>query len=349
MSSSSEKGNISPFLLILAVIATISLFVSIAELMIFRSIKSGKYKNPNVATKVVEGNIYDTNGKILSMQVPVYNLYFDLARLNSSNLDEACQIASIYTEFKPAEIRQLCAKSKSSYIRIASEIDRNMVDSLESDIHALNLETGVFLTKSYKRIYPSQFHAAQLIRETENNLVELISPKPGLNTSTTYGNNIYLSLDMDVQYLLDLACSDIYESSECTSVAGCIINSENGYVVACTTYPYFDLNDYPADTDIQNKALPSSLEGVTTRVIEKVTDYESNTINDGMNYTAEQLGFTVDFISETCSVTSPMPALERPKYYIRITADFTEESDIRYLDNAVTSIEAGLRAQSKLN
>ncbi len=349
MSSKSEKGNISPFLLILAIIALISLFISIAKLMIFQNIKSGKYKNPTVASRVIEGTVYDTNGKILSMQVPLYNLYFDLARLTSANLEDACQIASIYTQYKASEIRQLCAQSKSSYIQIAADIDRNLIENLESDIQMLGLETGIIVERTFRRIYPSQFHAAQIIKETEVNLIDLISPKPELNTGITYGSNIYLSIDMDIQYLLDLACEKIYENTGCFTVTGCIEDTETGYIVACTTYPYFDLNDYPDSTDTVNKALPSQLEGVVTRVIEKVTDNAGNILNEGSVYTSDMLGYTVDYDTYPTSVISPVPALEKPKYLISISTDSTESSDIGYLNYIVSTIEAGLRAQSKIN
>lgn len=349
MSSKSEKGNISPFLLILAVIALISLYVSIAKLMIFRNIKSGKYKNPTVASRVIEGTIYDTNGKVLSMQVPVYNLYFDLARLTSANLEDACQIASIYTQYKASEIRKLCVNSKSSYIQIDTDIDRNLIENLESDIEALGLQTGIIVERTFRRIYPSQFHAAQLIKETEENLIDLISPKPELNTGITYGNNVYLSIDMDIQYLLDLACEKIYENTGCFMVTGCIEDTETGYIVACTTYPYFDLNDYSNNTDTANKALPSRLEGITTRVIEKVTDNKGNIINEGSVYTSEQLGYTVDYDTYPTAVISPVPALEKPKYLISISTDSSDSTDIGYLNYIVSTIEAGLRAQSKIN
>lgn len=355
MSSSSEKGNISPFLLVLSFIAILALLISFAKMMVFQNLSSGKYRDPNVAGKIVEGNIYDVNGKTLSMQVPVYNIFFDLGRMSSAELDDACNLVALYTDLKSSDIQRRCNNSKTSFFMVEDDIDQSIVDQFKTEVETAGLSSSITVEKTFKRIYPSQFHAAQIINETEKCLAFLLSPRPGYNTSTTYGKNIYLSLDMDIQYLLDVACAELYNQQKTSYVTGCIINAETGFITACTTYPYYDLNN-ASDKDLTNKALLSEINGIKVKIVDKITDNDGKIYTYGENYDAEYLGYSVNLpqtvmLSQNseCSTIAPIPALEKPKYYIFITCSNPTQIVTGALANTVSKIEAGLRAQSKVN
>ena len=102
MGSSTSKGNISIFLLVIALLVIMVLIVILAELMISDGVRSGKYINPNVATHVVRGTIYDRNGRVLALEVAKTAV---LVKKDSANTDEIAQILSISTGFTPDEIK----------------------------------------------------------------------------------------------------------------------------------------------------------------------------------------------------------------------------------------------------
>ena len=62
MGSSTSKGNISTFMLVVSLLAILVIAVVITELMLTDGVRAGRYNNPNVASKVVRGTIYDRNG-----------------------------------------------------------------------------------------------------------------------------------------------------------------------------------------------------------------------------------------------------------------------------------------------
>ena len=105
MGSSTSKGNISVFLLVIALLVIVVLVVLLAELMISNGVRSGKYSNPIVATHVVRGTIYDRNGRVLAMEVPQTTV---LVKKDSRNIETISQILAIATDSTPGTILSLC-------------------------------------------------------------------------------------------------------------------------------------------------------------------------------------------------------------------------------------------------
>lgn len=252
MTSSKQKGNIAPFLLVLTVLILAGLIGIGILYMLPDGIKSGRYNNPNIASTIIQGSIYDRNGRALSMQIP------------------------------------------------------------END--------------AYRRTYPCSFHASQLIHEAETVLANYINPRPGFNEAVTYGKDVYLTIDFDIQYVLDIATQMIFTQQKCNSAVGLIADAVTGEVLAVSTYPYYDLNS--TKNVGKNKALLSSLKigenSVNTSVISKITDSDGNTIYQNDHYTS--FGFTTDVDSTLTLLDAEnalykvVPSLENPKYVIFIGA-----------------------------
>ena len=111
MGSSTSKGNISVFMLVVALLVIVILVVILAELMISNGVRSGKYSNPNVATHVVRGTIYDRNGRVLALEVPSTTV---LVRKNSRNIEAIAQIVSIAADATPDEILHIIQASSEA-------------------------------------------------------------------------------------------------------------------------------------------------------------------------------------------------------------------------------------------
>ena len=194
-------------MLVVALLVIVILVVILAELMISNGVRSGKYSNPNVATHVVRGTIYDRNGRVLALEVPSTTV---LVRKNSRNIEAIAQIVSIAADATPDEILHIIQASSEEYVSVASDLDAESVSLISSNLEKSSIPDGeVTFRKDYTRTYPATYHAAQLLYETEKVFDSILSPAPSFDELTTYGNDVHLSIDLDIQYLLDPAIQQV--------------------------------------------------------------------------------------------------------------------------------------------
>lgn len=231
-------------ILIAALVAAFLLF-SLSRLMAVNGVRTGSYINPNVASEVVEGTIFDRNGKILS------------------------------------------AGSSSG------------------------------------RTYPQNEHALFLIQETENIYSDYIAPHPGYEEPTTYGDSIYLTIDSDIQYLLDKAVQDLSVYQTFYKAFGFIIDAHTGEVLA-----------------LLDGSLPSEIGGIKTKLVMKTTDISGKTTSDKpkKTYSSDAADF-LKIYRETA-----VKNIE-DKYLVYLG---TSNGLSKGIDQTILNLRAGLKSQSKL-
>ena len=360
MGSSTSKGNISVFLLVIALLVITVLIVILAELMISDGVRSGKYSNPNVATHVVRGTIYDRNGRALALEVTQTTV---LVKRNSQNIETIAQILAIATDSTPGGILHAIESSNEDNVPVVSNLDSDTVARIVSEMEKNGVASDwVSFRKDYVRTYPATYHAAQLLYETEKVFDEVLSPNPGFDELTTYGYDVYLTVDLDIHYVLDQAIQQVFEIQSPEYSVGLIIDINTGEVLAATTYPFFDLNEASSVPEAQktSKALISSIIRPNLRISEVKTvlgvqmhgrngasvGYETNG-----DYTKdlEAISEKLRIPDGNSSLVSIIPE-EEPKYIIFIGSVNPKFYDsVPYiLDSALTLIEQGLAAQNKI-
>lgn len=360
MGSSTSKGNISIFLLVIALLVIVVLIVVLAELMISNGVRSGKYSNPNVATHVVRGTIYDRNGRALALEVPQTTV---LVKKNSQNIETIAQILAIATDSTPGVITHTVESSNEDNVPVVSNLDSETVALIVSNLEKSGIASEeVSFRKDYVRTYPATYHAAQLLYETEKVFDEILSPNPGFDELTTYGNDVYLTVDLDIQYILDQAIQQVFEIQSPDYSVGLLIDVSTGEVLAATTYPFFDLNDSASISEAKktSKALISSIFRPNVRISEVKTVLGVQMHGrSGVNVdytTSGDYTWDLDVISNkfrmpdgNSSLVSIIPD-EEPKYVIFIGSVNPKFYDsVPYvLDSALTLIEQGLAAQNKI-
>ena len=363
MGSSTSKGNISTFMLVIALLAILAIAAVITELMLTDGVRAGRYNNPNVASKVVRGTIYDRNGRALALEVPKNRLY--LVPDNVTEKEVVAQVLSIHLDRTPGELltilnRYAGTDRGSEKVLIADDVDGKTLAQINSDMSRYGL-APLETVKEYIRTYPALFHAAQLIEETERIYDSVLSPIPGFGESITYGRDVYLELDLDIQYLLDLAVQQVYELQSPEYAVGFILDSRTGELLASTTYPFYDLNDSTAIPDQQkvNRALVQSINRPDVRipeisVVDRVTVHNTSTQVTDIE---TQGTFTMDtdairsLVRDQDGSSSLMVVIpeEESRYIVFLgTVDpkFYKVSSV--MDFALQSIEQGLASQSKL-
>ena len=346
-------------LLVITLIALILSLGILAELMVSSRVRAGKYVNPYVAGQVIRGTIYDRNGRALALEVPQQNVY---VRTPVEDENLISQILSIHIGKTPGEILAFLRNHPEGTFQVAKDIPASDAANLAADLEKSGVPSGmVSVTKEYARTYPAAFHAAQLIEETEQAFDHVLSPIPGFNQTTTYGSDVYLTIDLDIQYLLDLALQQIYEVQSPEYCVAFIADARTSEVLAATTYPFYDLNDsstIPAQQKI-SRALLSSLSRPDIRLLNirpvlKVTGHDSSATVDSYqmdrNFTSD-LDIVRDKMTNADGRTAIVAAIpETEKKYVVFIASVNPKyhQNSYVMDAAIRSIETGLSAQSKI-
>ncbi len=306
---------------------------------------AGKYNNPVVATTVIGGTIYDRNKRVLAMDVPQYDVYIDSTYTNQ---DLVAQILSLHLNMSPDEISKKISNTTENLVLIKHNISEKAVESLKDDISNNSLDSVVYIKKNYNRTYPAQFHASQLISNLQILYQDQLFPQAEYNTSTTYGKDLVLTIDLDVQYLLDLAVQSIYELQSPDYVVGQIVDLSNNEILGTSYYPFFDLNE------AKNTAFKTTMVGSfysegtyidQVKVIKSILNHNTTervniSFDESSLYTSQdnKLNSTIAVIGNETQKYLIYLGSYAPKYYANSTV----------LDDAIQSIKEGLISQNKL-
>lgn len=216
------------------------------------------------------GEIYDSSGVSLASTVTTYDVY-----VRARNVTEPAQLASAISELLQVDYQVAYAKvtNKSlSEILIKMQVEEDLALSLTE-------YSGVYLSQNVARVYPYSNLFTQVLgyctidnigqaglelyydkylkgvegksltqtnaqgQEIENSLSYYIPSVPGAN--------LYTTLDVQMQAILERELSSAYTEHKAQSVSGIILDAKTGGIKAMSCLPNFDLNNVPRD-DISN-------------------------------------------------------------------------------------------------
>ena len=346
------------------VIALLLLVVAagvITELMLTDGVRAGRYRNPNVASKVVRGTIYDRNGRALALEVSRNRLYVNPEKINDTDIFS--QILSLYLDKTPGEIASLLGSKadEDGNVLLADDIDQKTLTQINSELDKNGLPQ-ITTEKEYIRTYPAAFHAAQLIDETERVYDDILSPYPGFGESITYGHDVYLELDLDIQYLLDLAVQQVYDIQSPDYAIGFVLDCRTGELLASTTYPFYDLNDSSLIPEAQkvNRTLVDSITRPDIRITE-ISVVDKVTVHNSPSAIVDDYALDSDFTRDSDAIRSLMREQdissslmvllpeENHKYIVffgSVNPRFYRVSSV--MEYALQTLEQGLESQSKI-
>ncbi len=248
--ATSPKHTYIQFFTVLTSIILGIFFIRLGILMIFNQPQSKTYRNPEVAESVVRGTIYDRNGRILAIERPYWGVYLHLNMIDDIRL--VSEVIAPYVQMSPSEIQQK-AENYTTYAQIKKEIDDRQVDRLRSTLREYGLQNQVNIEKRVGRTYPAQFHASQTIGFTNMEMegiegIELtqesyLHPYPEIGKSgTTYGEDVILTLDVDIQYALDVQLQQIADEFNPDYAMALVLDAKNGDILGMSSFPWYDIN-----------------------------------------------------------------------------------------------------------
>jgi stage V sporulation protein D (sporulation-specific penicillin-binding protein) len=225
------------------------------------------------------GTIYDATGKnILAISSTV-----ETVTVNPGNIakEDKEKVARKLTELFELDYEKTLKKvtKRSSIETIAKKIEKEKTDQLRIWMQENNISSGINIDEDTKRYYPNNNLAAQIIGfcGSDNQGLDGIEAKYEKQLAGTKGaikrhtdakggeigeegesyvaavdgNDLILSIDMNVQSIVEKYLKEACIDNQCTDGGNIVImNPKTGDILAMATYPDYNLNDpYSAYTE----------------------------------------------------------------------------------------------------
>lgn len=213
--------------------------------------------------KARRGIIYDRNGVELAGNTPVCSISVIHSQIKDE--DEVVEALCKTLDLDEAEVRK---KVEANTIRekIKSNVNKDIADTLrEMDID------GIMIDEDYKRYYPYDDLASKVLGFTgadnqgivglEVQYDDILAGTPGSILTLTdangleipnkaenriepvAGNNLYTTIDVNIQKYAQQAAEKLMVSKQANRVSIILMNPQNGEILSMVNVPEYNLND----------------------------------------------------------------------------------------------------------
>ncbi len=261
-----NRRNILTIVSIIILVA-LGLTIRLGYLMIFRSeeyaARAQALHERERAIKAKRGRIFDRNGVEIATNKPVCTI--SVIHKQITDPERVIKVLSDELGLSEEKVRKRVEKV-SSIERIKSNVEKEIADKIrEYDLD------GVMVDEDYKRYYPYESLASKVIGFTggdnqgiiglEVKYDEYLKGIDGtiLTLTTAYGveienaaedriepqagNDLYLSLDVNIQEYAEQAAKKVMEAKNANNVKLIVMSPQNGEIYAMVNVPEFNLND----------------------------------------------------------------------------------------------------------
>jgi stage V sporulation protein D (sporulation-specific penicillin-binding protein) len=249
------------------IVAALGLTIRLGYLMILKSedyaIRAQELHERERAIKAERGSIFDTNGIEIATNKPVCTISVIHAQIEEP--ERVIKILSETLGLSEERVRKRVEKV-SSIEKVKSNVDKELADKIrEYDLD------GVMVDEDYKRYYPFDSLASKVIGFTGSDNQGIIGLEVKydkflkgidgtiLTLTTAYGveienaaedriepqqgNDLYTSLDVNIQQYAEQAALKVMEAKNANNVKLIVMNPQNGEIYAMVNAPEFNLND----------------------------------------------------------------------------------------------------------
>ena len=215
------------------------------------------------------GTLYDATGKyILAESSSVESVSINPTNISAENKDKVAKALSDIFELDYEKVSKKVHK-RSSIESIVKKIDKSKTDELRNWMETNGITTGINIDEDSKRYYPYGDLAAQVIGfcgsdnqgldGVEAKYDDELKGKSGkINRQTnaagvslgdedyvaaTDGNNLFLTIDMTIQSIVEKYLEEACIDNACTDGGSIIaMDPRNGDILAMANYPSYNLN-----------------------------------------------------------------------------------------------------------
>ncbi len=112
-------------------------------------------------------------------------------------------------------------------------------------------------------------------------------PYPQVNEEISYGSDVYLTLDMNIQYMLDFSIRDMVKEHNAQSAVGLVIEAKTGAILASTSYPWYDPEEYATSSSESRRnsfATQMREPGSVFKIFSLAAELDSRAINSDEHF-----------------------------------------------------------------
>ncbi len=211
-----------------------------------------------VLPEAARGPILDSKGNLLAVQTQLYSV--SLWRPELEKPEETARILADILSMDGDELtRLLTSDGGSNFVWIKRQVSPAESGDLGSLISQGKLK-GIRLEPEPGRHYPQKTLGSQVIGYVgtdnvgldgiEYTLNDVLSPTIIGEDSPTYGNRVYLTLDITVQHRVETILKRAYEEYQPDNLLAVVMEAKTGNIAAYVSLPQFDPNhfqDYSAE------------------------------------------------------------------------------------------------------
>ncbi len=253
--------------IVVVILVAVGLSVRLGYLMILKSeeyaVKAEALHERERVIKAERGSIFDTNGVLIATNKPVCTISVIHAQITDP--ERVIDVLSELLGLSEERVRKRVEKV-SSIEKVKSNVDKEIADKIrEYDLD------GVMVDEDYKRYYPYGSLASKLIGFTGSDNQGIIGLEVKydkflrgddgtiLTLTTAYGveienaaedrvepqagNDLYISLDVNIQQFAEQAALKVMEAKNAKNVKLILMNPQDGEIYSMVNAPEFDLND----------------------------------------------------------------------------------------------------------
>ncbi|MCR5606451.1 MAG: penicillin-binding protein 2, partial [Treponema sp.] len=220
---------------------------------------------PNISPSTERGSILDRNGKKLAIQTDFYHLGVSPNLINDKE-DFAKKISPIIGINEEDILNTLKNAKNFTYLR--KKMDRISYEEIKKAIDETGYSSVVNYDQIPGRIYPENALASQLIGFMGNDGVGLsgieysmqdtLSPQLTSDIiQETYGQNVYLTIDANLQFNLEEIARDTMRQTQAESMMMLVADAKSGELLSYISLPSANLNEYTSASQAQTVDRPA--------------------------------------------------------------------------------------------
>ncbi len=211
---------------------------------------------------IERGPILDRNGRILAIQTRLNSVTAWIPTIKNRE-----ETAGILAEELGLNKKDLLKKlnNHSGFLYIKRKITPTESKRIEKLISDGKLP-GISLEPEYGRNYPERQLAAHLtgfagidnigLDGIELTYDNILSPSPEEDQKTTYGNQIFLTIDLTIQYIAEKLAREAYRKYNADDVMILVMDAKTGEFLAYTSIPEFDPNSFTSASRSEKENRP---------------------------------------------------------------------------------------------
>ncbi len=242
----------------------------------------------------LRGSILDRNNKPLAIQTDFYHL-----KVTPSDVQDVDYLATVLapvTNLSKSYIIASINSAERNFLYLKKELDESEMEMIQSIIRVNSL-SGISFDTVARRVYPENTLASQVIgfmgyegqglSGIELSQQEVLVPENFTTGKSPVGNNIFLTIDANLQYKLEQIAHDSIEETQAESFMLVAASAKTGEILSYISLPSANLNTYPtslASEKIDRPAVLAYEPGSVFKIFSVASFIESGAINQNETF-----------------------------------------------------------------